>query len=145
MSGAKRAVNRAGDLLARAGFDRAAQGKPPAVRRRGGFLKPQVRKYRSLINVTGDLFGPALGGDVLCAHQLRAPVIAGHADQVLGYQRNGSPRAFLPRRVGRRVNHHLTDHSPAGVVGVAARDEEPRERLSDTQRPWFRRVAVEVS
>jgi hypothetical protein len=31
------------------------------------------------------------------------------------------------------------------VVGVAARDEEPRERLSDTQRPWFRRVAVEVS
>lgn len=95
--------------------------------------------------MNGDLFGPALGSYMLSAHQLRATAVACKADQVLGYERHGSPRAFLPRRVGTRVNHDLTDHSPSRVVGVAARNEEPSEGLRDTQRRWFGRVAVEVS
>lgn len=92
-----------------------------------------------------DLFGATLGSDVLSARQRRAPGVARQADQILGHKRHGSPRAFLPRRVRRRVDDNLTDHSPPGVVGVAARNEKPRERLCHPERLGLRAVAVEMS
>jgi hypothetical protein len=92
-------------------------------------LEPQVGKYRGLIDVNGDLFGAALGGDVLSAHQRRAPTVTRKADQVLGYQRHGAARALLPRCLGRRVDDDLPDDSPSRMVRIAACDQKARERL----------------
>jgi len=108
-------------------------------------LESEVGEHHGLIDVDGDLLGAALGGDMLSVGQLDAPVVAGKADQVLGYQWHGAPRAFLPRRVRRGLDDDLTDHSPARVVGIAACDEKPRERLCHPQRPWLGRVTVEMS
>jgi hypothetical protein len=79
-----------------------------------------------LINVRGDLFGSALGGDMLSTRELRAPAVPGQADEISGYQRHRAARAFPPRRVGRRVDDDLTDGSPTRVVRVATRNEKPR-------------------
>jgi hypothetical protein len=98
-----------------------------------------------LIDVNGDLLGAALRSYVLCARQLRAPAVPGKADQVLGHQRHRSPRAFLPRGVRRRVNDYLTDDSPACMVGIAARDQEARQRLGNPHCLWLGPVAVEVA
>jgi hypothetical protein len=87
-----------------------------------------------LINVNGDLFGAALGGDMLSARQLRAPTVAGKADEILGYERYRASRALLPRRVGRRVHDDLADDSPTRVVRIATRNEKPCECLRDAQR-----------
>jgi hypothetical protein len=54
-----------------------------------------------LINVNGDLFGTTLSRYMLSARQLRSATAAREADQVLCYQWHGSPRALLPRCVGR--------------------------------------------
>jgi hypothetical protein len=97
-----------------------------------------------LINVDGDLFGAALGGDMLSARQLRAPTLASKADQVLGHHRYGAPRAFLPRRVGGRVDDDLTDDSPTRVVRIATRNEKPRERLRHPQRPRLGPMTVQM-
>lgn len=92
----------------------------------------------------GDLLGAPLGGDVLGARQRRAPAVAGEADEVLGDQPHGSPRAFLPRRIRRRVDDNLTDDAPSGVVGVTTGHEKPGERLGDSRRPGLGAVAVEM-
>ncbi len=113
---AQGAINRPGDLLARPGPNRAAQGSAPALGRRRRLLEPQVRKYRGLIDVHGDLFGTTLSRYVLSASQLRSAPATREVDQVLGDQRHGAPRALLPRCVGRRVDNHLTDDSPACMV-----------------------------
>jgi hypothetical protein len=97
-----------------------------------------------LINVNGDLFGTALSGNMLSARQLRAPTLASKADEVLGHQRYRAPRAFLPWRVGRRVDDDLTHDSPPRVVRIATRNEKPRERLRHPHRPWLGSVAVQV-
>ena len=141
----KRAINRARNLLPRPCVNRATQSHAPTFRRRRRVLEPQVRKYSGLVDVNGDLFGAALGGDVLSAYQLRAPVVAGKADQVLGYERDSPPGAFLPWRVGRRVDHDLADYSPARMVRIAARNEKARQRLGDTHCRRLGRVAVEMS
>jgi hypothetical protein len=98
-----------------------------------------------LINVNGDLFGATLGSDVLSVHELRAPALAGKPEEVSGYQRHGPPRAFLPRRIGGRVDDDLADDPPARMVRIAARHKKPRERLCYAQRPWLGPVAVEMS
>jgi hypothetical protein len=144
-SGAQGALDRAGDLFARAGSDRATQGNAPSLSRRRCLLEPQVRKDRGLINVTGDLFGATLSGHVLSARQLRSATVACEADQVLSYQRDRPPRAFLPRGVGRRVHNDLTHDSPARMVRIAARDKKSRERLGHPVRPGLGPVAVEMS
>jgi hypothetical protein len=97
-----------------------------------------------LINVSGDLFGAALGGDMLSTHQLRAPTVAGKADEIFGDQRYRAPCALLPRRVGRRVDDDLTDDSPTRVVRIATRNEKPCQRLRHTQRSRLGPVAVQV-
>jgi hypothetical protein len=53
---------------------------------------------------------------VLGPGQRCAPAVAGEADEILGDQPYGSPRAFLPRRIGRRVDDNLSDDPPAGVM-----------------------------
>jgi hypothetical protein len=94
--------------------------------------------------MTGDLFGAALGGDVLGARELGANALTGKAQQVTGYERYRAARAFLPRRVGGRIHHDLTDDSPAGVMGVAASDEKPCKRLGDTRCPGLGGVAIQM-
>lgn len=98
-----------------------------------------------MIHVNGDLLGAAPGSDVLCARERHAPVVAREADEVFGDEWHRSSRAFLPRRVGRRVDDHLTDDSPADVVRVTAADEKPRERLGDRHGSGLRSMAVEMS
>ena len=63
-------------------------------------LQTEVGKDGGLIDMSGDLFDAALGGDVLGARQLGAPTEAREADEVLGNQWHGPPRALLPRRIG---------------------------------------------
>ncbi len=75
----------------------------------------------------GDLLRPTLRGDVLSVGQQRPASIAAEADEILGDERNRASRALLPRRVGRGVDDHLPDDSPAGVMGIATRHQEPRE------------------
>jgi len=98
-----------------------------------------------LINVNGDLFGTTLSRYMLSARQLRSATVAREADQVLGYQRHGPPRALLPRCVGRRVHNHLTHDSPACMVRIAARYKKSREGLCHPDRPGLGPVAVEMS
>ena len=95
--------------------------------------------------MTGDLFGSPLGGDVLSARQLRAPAVAREGDQVLGHQRHRPTRAFLPRRISRRIHDNLTHDPPARVMRVAARNQKPRERLRNIDRSWLGPVTVEMS
>ncbi len=95
--------------------------------------------------MTSDLLSATLGSDVLSARQLRAPTVARQADEVLSHERDRPPRAFLPRRVGRRVDDYLTYDPPTGVVRIAARHEKPGERLCHPQRSRFGPVAVEMS
>ena len=63
-------------------------------------LEPQVGEHRCLIDMTCDLLGAALGGDVLGARELRAATLTRKAQQVIGYERYRPARALLPRRVG---------------------------------------------
>jgi hypothetical protein len=98
-----------------------------------------------LINVNGDLFGATLSRYMLSARQLRSATVAREADQILGHQRHGPPRALLPRCVGRRVHNHLTHDSPACMVRIAARYKKSREGLCHPDRPGLGPVAVEMS
>jgi hypothetical protein len=107
-------------------------------------LETEVGQERSLIDVTGDLFGAPLGGDVLGARELGANTLTGKAQQVTGDERYCAARAFLPRRVGGGIHDDLADDSPAGVMGVAASDEKPCERLGDTRCSGLGRVAIQM-
>ena len=82
-----------------------------------------------MIYVKGDLFGAPLGCDVLGVGQLRPPTVAGKGDEILGDHRYRASRAFLPWRVGRRVDDNLTDDSPTSMMRVATRNKKPRERI----------------
>ena len=131
---AKRAINRAGDLLARAGSDRAPESNAPAFGTPGRALQPQVREYHGLINVNRDLFGAALGGDMLGACQRCPATVAGKPQEIFRDQRYRAPRAPLPRRVSRRIDDNLTHDSPTTMVRIAARNEEPGQRLGYAQQ-----------
>jgi hypothetical protein len=98
-----------------------------------------------LIDVDGDLFRASLGGDVLGVGQLRSPAIAAERYQILGDDRYGSARAFLPWRVGRRVDDDLPDDSPTGVVGIAPCDQKPRQRVGHPLGAGLGPVDVEMS
>jgi hypothetical protein len=94
--------------------------------------------------VNGDLFGATLGSDMLSTRQLRAATVAGKVDEILGYQRHRASRALFPGRVGRRVDHYLTDDAPACVVGIATCNEKSGERLRYPLRSRLRPMTVEV-
>jgi hypothetical protein len=80
---AERAIERACDLLTRSGPDRGCQRDAPAFGSPCGTLQPQVRQDSGLIDVNGDLFGTALSGDMLGAHQRRPATITGKPDEIV--------------------------------------------------------------
>ena len=63
------------------------------------------------------------------------PAPSAERNEILGYEWHGAPRALLPRRVGRRVDHDLTDDPPASMVRVTAAHEKPGERFRDPAAP----------
>ena len=142
---ANRTVDRGRDLFARASSDGAAQRRLPALGAHRRVLEPQVGKHRSLIDVTRDLLRPALGGDVLSARELRAASLTGKAQQISGYERHCPPSTLLPRCVGGRIHHDLTNDSPARMMRVAASDEKARERLGNGGCPRLGSMAVEMA
>lgn len=144
-SRAERTVDRSRDLFARPGTDGAAEGGLPAFGSHRRLLYSEVGEHRRLIDVAGDLLGTALSGDVLSARQRRAPALSGEAQQIVGDQRNGSARTFLPRCVGGRADDHLTNGSPPRMVRVTAGDEKPCQRFGQADRSWFCAVPIEVA
>ena len=80
---AKRAIQRARDLLTRAGADRGCQRDAPAFGSPCGAFQPQIGEDRGLIDVHRDLLGTALGGDMLRARQRRASTVTGQADEIV--------------------------------------------------------------
>ena len=88
-----------------------------------------------MIHVNSDLLGAPLGGNVLSTRQRRAPSVTREADEILGDQRDRTPRAPLPRGVGRRVDDNLPDNSPPRVVRIATRDEKPCQGLGHPDGP----------
>lgn len=92
----------------------------------------------------GDLFGPALSGDVLRVQQLRPSGGPSERDEIVGDHRYGASRALFPWRVGRRIDNHLTDDPPARVMRIAPRDKKARERVGDPRGVGIGRVAIEM-
>jgi hypothetical protein len=107
-------------------------------------LETQVREHRRLIYVHRDLFDPTPRRDVLSAGERGAPRGLRKADQVFRYQWHGTSRTLLPRSIGSRIDDDLTEHSPTRMVRVAARDEEPAERLGDPLCIRLRSVTIKV-
>jgi hypothetical protein len=78
-----------------------------------------------LINVSRDLLGATLRGDVLGACQRRPAAIACKPDEIFRHKRYRAPSAPLPRRVSRRIDDNLTNSSPTCMVRIATRNEKP--------------------
>jgi hypothetical protein len=76
--------------------------------------------------VGSDLLSAPLSRDVLSVYQLRSSTIAGKRDQILGDHGDRATRAFLPWSVSGGLDYHLAHGAPAGVVRIAARDQETR-------------------
>ena len=127
----QRAIDRASDLLARAGPYRGAQCHAPTIGSRHWASQSQARENRGLVYVGSDLFGSALSGDVLGLRQPSSPGGAGEGDEIVGDHRHSASRALLPWRVSSRIDHHLANGSPTGVMRIAARDQKSRKRVGD--------------
>jgi hypothetical protein len=97
-----------------------------------------------LINVNRDLLGAAPGGDMLGACQRRPATVASKPEEIFRDQRYRAPRASLPRRVRRRIDDNLTHDSPTTVVRIAARNEEPRQRLGYPHSSGLGPVTIQV-
>ena len=91
-----------------------------------------------------NLFGSALRGDVLGLWQQGAARASGKRDEVVGDRRHRASCTPLPWRVGRRIDDHLADDSPAGVMRITARNKESRESFGDLLGFGIGRVAVEM-
>lgn len=92
----------------------------------------------------GDLFGSPLSGDVLGLRQLGPPCGSSKGDEIVGDHRHSSSRTLLPGRVRGRIDDHLADDSPAGVMGIATCDKKPRERVGDPLGLGIGRVDIEM-
>ncbi len=91
-----------------------------------------------------DLLSPAPRCNVLRAHESSSTALAGKSQQIIGHNRDRPAGTFLPRRVGRRIHHDLTNDSPAVVVGVAARDKKTSKRFGDLLGSRLGCVPIEV-
>jgi hypothetical protein len=94
-------------------------------------IESQIGEDRCMVEVTGDLFGAAAGGEMLRAVERRASLLGREVQQILGHLWDGAPRALLPRRVGGGIDDHLAHDAPARVVGLAASDQKPRQGLGE--------------
>jgi hypothetical protein len=97
-----------------------------------------------LIDVNGDLLGTTLGGDMLGAREGRPARVTGEPDEIVRDQWYRAPRASLPGRVSRRIDDHLTHHSPTGMVRIATRHEKPGQRVGHPDSFRLRPVGVHV-
>jgi hypothetical protein len=98
-----------------------------------------------VVDVPGDLLGAALGRGVLDTNEPCAPALGRDPQHVLGHVRDRATRTLLPRSVGHRVHDDLTDDSPARMAGLAAADEEPRQRVGDDGTVGLGPVGVEMA
>ena len=108
-------------------------------------FQPEVGEHGRAVEVAGDLLGPPPRRDVLGAMQRRAALARRQAQEIRGDQRDRAPGALLPRRVGGGVDDDLAHDAPAGVMGLAARDEEVRERVREDLGVGLGAVGVEVA
>lgn len=90
-----------------------------------------------MVNVDGDLLSAALGGDMLGAGQRCPATVGGKPEEIFRHERYRAPRAPLPRRVSRRIHDNLTHDSPTTMVRIAARNEEPGQRLGYAHSSGF--------
>lgn len=81
---------------------------------------------------------------MLGACQRRPATVAGKPEEIFGHQRYRAPRAPLPRRVSRRIDDNLTHDSPTRMVRIAARNEEPGQRLGYPHSSGLGPVTVQV-
>jgi hypothetical protein len=93
----------------------------------------------------GDLFSSALRSDVLRLRQPGAPGGSSEGEEIVGDHRYRAPRALLPWRVSGRIDDHLADDAPAGVMRVTTRDEKPCERVGDPLGVGVGSVDIEVA
>jgi hypothetical protein len=138
------AVHGACDLLARSSPDRGTERQSPAVWCRCRTPQPQTREHRGLIYVGGDLLSSALRGDVLGLRQPGSPGGSGKGEEIVGDHRHGASCALLPGRISSRIDDHLADDAPAGVMRIATRDKKPRERVGNPLGVWLGCVAIEM-
>jgi hypothetical protein len=141
---AQREIDRAGDLLARAGAHGAAQRARPAFGADRARVEAEVGEDSGVVDMPRDLLGAALRRDVLGTDEAGVPVFGRDAQQVVADDRDRAPCALLPRSVGRGVHDDLADDAPAGVPGLAARDEESGQRVRDDGAVGLRAVCVEM-
>ena len=92
-----------------------------------------------------DLFGSALSGDVLSTRQLGPTGRSSECNEIVGDHRHSASRTLLPRRVGSRIDDHLADDSPAGVMRIATCHKKPREGLGDLLAVGLGPVDIEMS
>ena len=92
----------------------------------------------------GDLLRAVARREVLGAVQRRPALLGRQAQELGGDQRDSASRAFLPRRVRGGVDDDLADDAPAGVMGLAAGDQEAGERLGQNVGVGFCAEVVQV-
>ncbi len=93
----------------------------------------------------GDLFGSALSRDVLGTRQLSPPGRSSERDEIVSDHRHSASRALLPRCIGSRIDDHLADDSPAGVMRITTGDKKPCEGLGDLLGVGLGSMNVEMS
>lgn len=81
---------------------------------------------------------------MLCSRELGSSTVSGKRDQILRDHWDGAPRALLPGCVRGRIDHNLPHDAPAGVVGIAACDEESRECVGDSLSVRIGRMHVKM-
>lgn len=81
---------------------------------------------------------------MLGACQRRPATVAGKPEEIFRHQRYRAPRAPLPRRVSRRIDDDLTNDSPTRMVRIAARNQEPGQRLGYPYSSGLGPVTVQV-
>jgi hypothetical protein len=89
---AQRSVDGPGDLLARSGAHRVAQGVSPTLGIHRTRVETRVGEDRAVVNIGGDLFGAALRL-VLNTHETGVPVFGGDPQQVRAWEALGAARA----------------------------------------------------
>jgi len=98
-----------------------------------------------MVEMPGDLLGAAARGEMLGAVQRRPALFGGELEKVLRDERDGAACAAFPGCVGGGVHDDLTHDAPAGVMGLAAGDEEAREGFCQDRSVRFVAARVEMA
>src|ERR1700742_5016201 len=117
------------DLVARARGYCAREGAPPEIRPDHLRWKTERGQDGRAIDVYRDLLRLAACGELPRGAKAGSPPAGSSIHQVDGQPRDGAPRAALPRGACGRAIDYAADRSPAGMLGLAAIDEKPRQGL----------------